>query len=50
MPLYEALCAEWEDAPPVDIAVARYLGIKPKEKPIEDPDEIAAAINSFLRA
>jgi hypothetical protein len=50
VPLYEALCAEWEDAPPVDITVARYLGIKPKEKPIEDPDEIVAAINAFLRA
>lgn len=34
----------------MDILVARYLGIKPEEAPLEDPDEIAATINSWLKS
>lgn len=45
--LYAALCAEWKDAPPVDVSVARYLGIKPQEEAARDPEEIYAILRDF---
>jgi len=36
MPFLEALGREWTDCPPLDVMVAAYLGIKPKEKASKD--------------
>lgn len=46
-PLYESLCREWKDAPPVDLLVARYLGVKPHEEATRDPEEIEGILRSF---
>ncbi len=46
-PLYEALGREWQDAPPVDLLIARYLGIKPYEEPTRDPEEIYSILREF---
>lgn len=49
MPRLEHLLTVWRDAPPVNVTLARFVGIKPEPRRRREPtfDEVAAELSAF---
>lgn len=47
LPRLRAMNEYWAGSPPVHVAVARYLGYKPKEKAGASTDDLLAALQAF---